>query len=245
MDNWQESPRFPRLVSFRRMQELYHDAVNLPGFGHTYKKELQAKSIPPNTIVDRWELEPGKVNGVVIGVKKRFSPMSEEKEEHFTTQGNCSDIASASVPIANPRFSTDVQKIAQAKKLCQTCPVQGDCLRSSMERADKSLSSWKPGSGTEPVILGRSDVGVWGGTTQKERWDLRRLVDRGLQKTSVVNPFNLIRALHDRRPIEDRVNEEPPMLGTLPDDPEGKNIPVEKWRSVFDKDWLKPLRLPE
>lgn len=43
-------------------------------------------------------------------------------------------------------------QIAAAKSVCQTCPIQGPCLA---------------------FALRRNEVGIWGGTTETERRELR------------------------------------------------------------------------
>jgi len=46
-----------------------------------------------------------------------------------------------------------LHQIDEAKQICRTCPVCGPCMR------------WAPDSG---------DAGIWGGTTEDERRNLRR-----------------------------------------------------------------------
>jgi WhiB family redox-sensing transcriptional regulator len=49
--------------------------------------------------------------------------------------------------------NTSLKDIAVAKKVCKTCPYIGECL------------SW---------AVANDEIGIWGGTTQKERRGLRR-----------------------------------------------------------------------
>jgi len=58
-----------------------------------------------------------------------------------------------------PPGPSAVEHIAEAQRVCRTCPVMGDCQRVAM--ADPTL------------------VGVWGGTSEAQRVALRRTQRRG------------------------------------------------------------------
>jgi WhiB family redox-sensing transcriptional regulator len=58
------------------------------------------------------------------------------------------------IEVGNNRIMSVYGDIATAKSICNTCPLKAPCLE---------------------YALNNSEVGVWGGTTEHQRDDLRRI----------------------------------------------------------------------
>lgn len=89
-------------------------------------------------------------------------------------------VAACVGPQARWFFSDDAFQIAQAKKLCGTCPAQEDCLAGALER--------------------REPCGVWGGQLLHNGVAIRALPTRGRPRKNRLAGRPPARAPHNERP---------------------------------------------
>lgn len=68
-------------------------------------------------------------------------------------EGACRDIPREELDRIFFALETDVSSAEKAKEICAACPVKQTCLE---------------------YALGRQDIGIWGGTTNEERKEIRR-----------------------------------------------------------------------
>lgn len=211
---------------------------------------------------------PGTRTKTLRIVRKRYRPAIKDQMDNISMQGSCVDLrrsldnALVSPSNINSQFfmgeaeragtpglirnittsrshdSRQESRIESAKRMCNKCPIQGSCLRASLERAGKlpeDVSDTGPGSQLSQreriryQVEGRGhkdDFSIWGGATEQQRINMRRRIAHGLRTSNIIRPFNLIKFLSSSKTVEQRLEDKKDFLPEFPYDPQGKNIVV-------------------